>query len=322
MKKVLSISAYMLIMAMLISSCQKSMTGSSEIESGIGAGGSLKSSCQLTYAVDWNGNVNRYYYNDKGLLSEWEIYFGGSAMPDVLTLHYDNDNRLIDAEWNFDGSPVGEIEFSWTGKDITDEHWNLGGFEFDVANTFDTKSQLIEREASYGDRGEMKFSPEGNNIENYVYVGDDPYSSDLLTFNSPVKNPFLAIPGLPYAFLYVNVVFSKWHETSDVFTYYDNGNPFVVMDTDPAQTVMQSGFQNYLSSVTFFDNVSSSLMTRDFEYQHCGPAASFPTRTAGTSSQNAVATKRTNQRMTMLLGPAENPVRKRVEKIMAENIRQ
>jgi hypothetical protein len=110
-------------------------------------------------------------------------------------------------------------------------------------------------------------------------------------------------------------MFGKRHETSDIYTVYENGNPIVVLDTDPAQTVMHMTHQNYLSSVTFFDNVSESNMTRNFEYQNCRPGdnASEPVTNSSTATTSLVE-KRSNKPAPLLFSTPDK-VRKQIEKM-------
>ena len=275
-KNLLKLICAFLAIGLLIESCQKSINEPKEEIGSVNVSTTIpKNQCQLTYAVDWNSSPNWFHYNSKGLCDEWKIDFG-SGIPDIFTMVYDNSNRLSSAEWHFDGALVGTIQFIWTGKNITTEHWDLDGFLFDVVNTWNSKGELIKREASYGIWATMEYSPVGNPVEVLLYLDGELIGSDVLTYNIPNRNPMSAIRGIPYAFPYANYVFGKFHETSDIYSIYDNGVPFVVLDTDPKQTKIQFGFQDYPSSITFFDRVSNSFMTRDFEYQNCGPENSAP----------------------------------------------
>jgi len=218
-------------------------------------------------------------------------------------MKYDNDNRLSHADWLFDGALYSTVEFVWSGKNIIRENWNQDGFQFNVVNTYNPKGQLIRREVSYGFRTEIEYSPNGNPISYFAYFADEPFGSDILTYNQPNKNPFLAIHGIPYGFPYIAWVFGKWHETSDIFTDYSTGTPIVGLDTDPAQTAMQLTHQNYLSSVTFFDRVRQSFMTRNFEYQNCGPANNASSITANSlPGPNLTPGKMLTKRFPLLLG--------------------
>jgi hypothetical protein len=85
---------------------------------------------------------------------------------------------------------------------LTREHWDVGGFfQFDYINTYDKHGRIIKRETSNGYYAMIEFSPQGNHLRDVVYFGDEVLASDDYTYNQPNKNPFTAIPGLPYAFL-------------------------------------------------------------------------------------------------------------------------
>lgn len=316
-----------LLAVLLVSSCQKStiekpsaIKESTEEAARKSPNASQKNRCQLTYGVDANSYPNWFHYNDKGLADEWRIDFG-DGIPDVYTMKYDKWNRLIHADEHIDGILFSTIDFVWTGNNITKEYWNQDGFLFDVVNTYDKKGQMITREASYGYRGEMEYSRNGNIDRYFVYYLDELISFDILTYNQPNKNPFLAIQGIPYSFPYVSNLWGKWHETSDIYTIYDNGTPIVILDTDPAQTVMQLTRRNYLSSVTFFDRVSQSFVTRNFEYENCeqndhhrstGAASSLP-------APNLSAGKKSPKRSALLLS-RPNDIRKQILELRKQRL--
>jgi hypothetical protein len=309
-KNYLKLISSVLLIFLFLTGCKKEMldypvTSESKLLS-MSAPNVHKNECQLTYAIDWNSNPNWFHYNDKGLADEWRIDFG-SGIPDIFTMTYDNKNQLSHAEWHFDGALNATIEFVWTGNHITNENWNQGGFLFDVVNTYDQKGQLVKREISYGFRAEIEYSPDGNPISYFAYFADELFISDILTYNQPNKNPFLAIQGIPYGFPYVAYVFGKRHETSDIFTDYSSGTPIVGLDNDPAQTVMELTHQRYLSSVTFFDRASESFKTRNFEYQNCGPANNATTRESNPlSATNLSGDKKSTKRSPLLLGKPDD----------------
>jgi hypothetical protein len=302
----------LLLAVITLASCQKSITESSAIK-GSGTNttsklpdASLKNQCQLTFAVDWNSNPNWFHYNNEGLADEWQFDYG-SGINDVFSLEYDNSNRLSHSDWHFDGALIATIDFVWSGNHISSENWDQGGFLFDVVNTYDQKGQLIKRDASYGLRAEVEYSPDGNPIRYVAYFDNQILGSDVLTYNQPNRNPFLAAQGLPYGFPYAAYVFGKRHETSDIYTDYSSGAPVVGLDTYPAQTVMQMTNQNYVSSVTFFDNVSQSFKIRNFEYQNCGPAnnASAGQGNSSQASKSSADKKSIKRSMFLLRNPAD-----------------
>jgi hypothetical protein len=229
--------------------------------------------CQLTFAIDWGGALNWFHYNEAGLADEWRLDLG-SGIPEVISMKYDDHNQLSSAQWYYDGSLVGTMEFEWSGKQVITEHWDIGGYLFETTNSYNAKNQLVQRQTSDGYLTKYEYTPEGNHLKDIIYFEGEPIQSDEYSYNRPNKNPYRAIQGLPYLFLYLNPVQSKWSATGDRFTVYENGNPIVVLDIDPTKTVMNMTHQDYLSSVTYFDEISDSYLAKNFEYQNCAPASS------------------------------------------------
>jgi hypothetical protein len=93
---------------------------------------------------------------------------------------------------------------------------------------------------------------------------------------------------------------------------YENGNSIVLFDSDPAQTVMEFGFKHYLSSATYYDRVSNTFMTRNFEYQNCGPQNNMPKKVNGLS--NFSTDKKVNRHGPMLI-ISHDKMRKQIEKL-------
>lgn len=245
--------ASVLLIVLLVSACQKStteLTDVANLQSNL-TDTKKENKCQLTYAIDWGGYPNWFHYNDKGLADEWRIDFG-SGIPDIITMVYDHNNHLSNAQWHYDDRLNATMEFVWTGNLITTEHWDFSGYLFDVINTYNPRGKMTKRATNDGYFTTFEYTPEGNHLKDIIYFKDEPLQSDEYSYNQPNKNPFLAIQGLPYLFLYFNPIQTKWFATSDRFTIYDNGNPVVVLDLDPSKTVMQITHQNYLSAATYY----------------------------------------------------------------------
>ncbi|MEO7445017.1 MAG: hypothetical protein ABIT96_11005 [Ferruginibacter sp.] len=225
--------------------------------------------CQLTH-FSVEGFDNRFHYNNNGLTDEWRIDYG-DGIPDVFTMQYNANNQLSKAWLHYDGQLLATINFVWNRNLITEEHWDYLGYLFDVENIYDRKGQMIKREFSDGYSVATTFSPNGNTPRvDLLYDGELFLKLDF-TYNQPNKNPFLAIRGIPYGFPFIAFTFSNWWETSEKQTVYENGVPSVVLDMDPAQTVMQLGFQNYSTSITAYDRIGNSYYHYGFEFQNCGP---------------------------------------------------
>jgi len=318
-KNLLMNLTFIFFAALLLSGCKKSIEETTEVATEESTKSKQvkdkqldpkKNECQLTFGYDHGGFPNYFHYNSMGLVDEWRIV--RPEMQYIITMTYDNKNRLSTASFP-DHDFLVSIEFVWSGDRITREHWDVGGFfQFDYINTYDRHGRIIKRETSNGYTGIIEFTPEGNHLRDVLYFNGELLQSDDYTYNQPNKNPFTAIPGLPYAFLYTNPYQSKWYATSNKFIENYTGNPVVVLDTDPAQTVMEFGFRHYLSSVTYYDRVSETFMTRNFEYQNCGPQNNMPKKANGSS--NFSTDEKVNRHGPMLI-ISHDKMRKQIEKL-------
>jgi YD repeat-containing protein len=270
----------------LLSACQKlALESNSEVAIPDNVSAKSENQCRLTFAIDWGGAANWFYYNEKGLADEWRLDLG-SGIPEVISMEYNNNNQLSGARWHFDGELIGTITFEWNNKQIATEHWDIGGYLFNNTNTYNTRGQLVQRETNDGYLTRYDYTPEGNHLRDVIYFEGEPIQSDEYSYNHPNKNPYRAIQGLPYLFLYLNPIQSKWAATSDKFTVFENGSPTVLLNIDPSKTSMQTTQQDYLSSATYFDELSQGYLLKNFEYENCGPASSLKKgRTAPTLAE-------------------------------------
>jgi hypothetical protein len=306
-----------LFAALLISGCKKAMTESTEetVQTNL-PDASLKNQCQLT-RLNIEGFDHHFHYNSQGLADEWRIEYG-SGIPDVYTMEYDNDNKLSRAWYHYNGELIGTVEFEWAKNLLTEEHWDYSGFLFDVLNIYDKKDQMIKREISYGYTATIDYSPIGNVSKAEIFFDGELLDSREYTYNIPNRNAFLAIRGIPYGFPFVWFVFSKWWETSEKITVFQNGIPYLIYDPDPAQIVMQLGFQNYPIAIVNYDRVSNTYNPYGFEYQNCGPESDATAKVAGSSSLPILAPgKKANTHYPLLMG-SPDAMRKQIEKMRTQ----
>ena len=294
----------------IMTGCQKSLRDSNEEMSRAVPDALLENQCRLT-RFTYPGFDNTFHYNEKGLADEWRIDYGGGIV-DVFTMSYNDNNRINKACWHFDGSLVAAIDFTWVGNLITEEHWEMDGFAFDLVNTYDRRGRLVKRVASYGLEGAVQYSPIGNaTLAEYSFSGE-PISKSELTYNVANKNPFKAIRGLPYGFPFILLTFdNEWWETSEKITLYDAGVPTVIQDPDPAQTTFQFGFQHYLDQANYFDLASNSPFSVSFEYENCGE--NEPSTRSAPLSKNPVMFKKSDAPAPLRLGSADF-IRRQFEK--------
>ena len=92
----------------------------------------------------------------------------------------------------------------------------------------------------------------------------------LMDFEISNKNPSLAINGVNFGFPFeiFNVFDKRWNSFGS-WVIYDNGNPIVVNEDDPAQTVIHTGQGNYATYAKYYDIPSESFYEMTFNYSNC-----------------------------------------------------
>ena len=274
MKKNLSISLGRLLMvALTLSACTKTIPDQSSLPQSVSQAAAQNHNCQLTF-LDWgDGSSFRFHYNNKGLADQWVLDYGDDFPHDVYSLVYDENNRLVSSVYTFLDFTLN-IFFTYTGNNITKSTWidPTTNTVFDERfYTFNSRGQMTRQDDYlYDVHVTFVYNAAGHATGIDYYFGSDLLFSFANTFNTPNRDPLLAINGLPFGFpIFYYQLWDRWWETSDKFILHDGGNQYVLLDDDPAQTVMHTGTQNYLTSVSFYDRISQSSRTVSFEYQNC-----------------------------------------------------
>jgi hypothetical protein len=231
-----------------------------------------KNECRLT-KMTWSGvNEYNYHYNNEGLADEWDISDYG-----LFKQEYDANGKLAKSRWYIGNDLQVTIHFFYEGKKVIKEIWYNGNtteIGDEVFYTYNAKGQMVRMESFLNDYYTiMSYTPQGNNSSWDFFVGGYPYYSGVLKYIQPYKNPYLAVPGIEHGFPYVNPQYNsnKWWATSEKQIIYDeNGDPIVLFDYDPLQTIWQAGHQNYPLSSTYYDLISETWVPYIFEYENCG----------------------------------------------------
>jgi len=284
MRKHLIITACILSVNMfVISSCKKetteplSVSEQEDIVSGRLANKNIENSCRLAN-FDWPGfGTWRFHYNDKGLADQWTIDFGFGNIVEE-TMYYDENNRLIRAEEDFFGANY-IYHFYYAGKRLsrlTRTNVDFPEDAFDFTYTYNSNGQNTRQDDNIHDQHVlMYYDPIGNCTRTDIYFGSDLWFSDIYTFNIPSRNPKLNIPGVETGFPFYGTanVPDKWWFSSNKGILYDNGNPIVLNDYDPALTTLNTGNHNFPGSASYYDRVTESNVNLSFDYENCAGVA-------------------------------------------------
>ncbi len=228
-------------------------------------------SCRLQSLVTGTGYQELISYNNKGLANRWYIDYGGG---DTYDYHftYDSKGKLVSSQEIFWGGTV-DYTFYSDGKHITRATGRLqpGGELFsDIFYVYNNKGQMISLDDVPADiHSRFFYDNKGYNRKSDFYVGTDLVYTLFLNFNINNKNPYLALKGIDFGFvsyIFVAPQFDQRWNSDGSWVVYEEGNPIVIAEDDPAQTVIHTGQGNYATYAKYFDIPSSSFYDMTFTY--------------------------------------------------------
>jgi hypothetical protein len=284
-KKFITSTGIILSALLLFSGCQKQTIEptktTEEIEVSDLQAKSLKDrdedKCRLI-TLDWSeggAGIWQFQYNNKGLADKWTIDYGYGLPIQTNDMKYDRNNRLIQSnEFLFGSNYV--YHFYYWGDRLTRS--TRASVEFpdqvqDTKYTYNKKGQNTRQDDENNDTHVlMYYDAMGNCTRSDLYFGTDLWYSDNYTFNSPVKNPRLNVPGVELGFPFYGTggFTDKRCFTSNRTVIYDvDGTPFVFNDYDPSQTIIRTDNHNLPVSATYYDRVTESNITITFGYDNC-----------------------------------------------------
>ena len=284
MKKVFTTINAVLVTVLFLFSCQKEIKESQAITTSDDDAVSVnsankegKNSCRLVFSRE-NDAVGTYdksfHYNAAGLCDEWTIIDGSGH--NVYTQEYNKAGKLVGSKWFLEGTLMNTIVFTYKKSRLIKETWyvtNTNDIWDEIWFTYNAQGKMVRNESFLnGWYGIYKYSPQGNVLSAELFFGDSPFFTSINTYDRPVKNPYLAVPGIDHFFPYYlpSIPFSKWRNSAEKEIVYDiDGTPIVWFDYDPAQTIWQVGHENYALSTTYYDRLSAGLFNNTFDYENC-----------------------------------------------------
>ena len=266
-----------LIFVLLLASCRKEQAlspavSSSDSESLIDL--SLNSStCRLTFNKDEYGNLNSFQYNDRGLVEKW-IYSTPYGYKEVLKVKYDSKNQVSGSWYEFDGNSF-RVEYQYEDGRIVKEFWFVGNTEIvddTVLITYNDKGKVTQYESRlYQYYSTFEYDASGNAYQVNV-VGFDGYLYIATTyqFTKKIKDPYRALPGIPFALQYSNLVFNT-HRPTGIKTVVtgSDGSLVTLFDYDPAKSILRAGPGNYPFYQNYYDNLSGTWYAQAWRYENC-----------------------------------------------------
>lgn len=231
--------------------------------------------CRLQSMVTDYGLTESFSYNQKGLADTWLIdYGGGDFFEHQIT--YDNKNRIKGTHVIAPVFLPGDaINYTFYNKgNVTTRalgYLESGPIWADYNYSYNNKGQMIRLDETVNDvHTRYYYDNKGYCRRSDLYLGTELYLTLLLDFEISNKNPYLAINGVNFGFPYeiFNVFDKRWNSFGS-WIMYENGNPIVVNEDDPAQTVIHTGQGNYTTYAKYFDIPSASFYEMTFNYSNC-----------------------------------------------------
>jgi hypothetical protein len=281
-KNYLQLRGLLLFSLLVIIGCQKEITESpvnDKAEDGAASENTAnrnikENSCRLV-SLDWSAGgagLWQFHYNEKGLADQWSIDYGYGVIEEKM--YYDKNNRLIKADEVYFGSNY-VYQLYYTGNRLTRITRTGVDFPDDVQDflfTYNKKGQVIRQDDDNLDAHVlMEYDHMGNCTRTDLYFGSDLVYSDNYTFEKPIKNPMLNVPGIEIGFLAYGgtYVSNKRWLTSNRTVIADNGVPVVFNDYDPSKTIANNDRHNLPLSVNYFDRISGTSFDIVFDYENC-----------------------------------------------------
>jgi hypothetical protein len=144
----------------------------------------------------------------------------------------------------------------------------------DVRYTYNNKGQNTRQDDDINDEHVlMYYDAMGNCTRTDVYLGSDLWYSDNYTFNAPVDNPWLQVPGIEIGFLSYGGTYAsnkRWFTSNRTVIYNTDGTSFVYNDYDPSKTVIQTNNNKLPISARYYDRITKSTVTITLNYDNCG----------------------------------------------------
>ena len=326
-KKLISLSTALLLALLTFTGCQKEIqeqqtSTDPENESLSRDGnGEDKNKCRLTNFTYPYGEYS-YHYNRQGLADEWDITDYG-----LFKQEYNSKGRLTKSRLYVEGSLINTILFLYDNNRVVKEIWyngNTSEIGDEIFYTYDRKGNMVRQESFMNDYYTIAtFTSQGNTATWKFFYGGEPYYEGYLTYNRPFKNPYLAVHGIEHGFPFINPSYNanKWCPSSEKLIIFDeNGNPVVLFDYDPSQTIWQRGNQNYPLSATYYNLVNETWGSYVFEYENCGRrGGNDDYNTQAAHSSSSTASRKTN-RMMLLKHHSSKTIKEQMREIRKQLI--
>lgn len=282
MKKNLSLQFVMSLSCLLLfSACQKEQALSPAVSStcseSITELSDNSSTCRLTFNKDEYGNLNSFQYNDRGLVEKW-VYSTTYGFKEVFKVKYNSNNQVSASWYEFDGNAF-RVEYQYENDRIIKEFWFVGNTEIvddTILVTYNDKGKVAQYESRlYQFYSTFEYDASGNayqvnvtGFDGYLYV------ATTYQFTKKIKDPYRALPGLPFALQYANLVFNTYRPTGirTVVTGED-GSLVTLFDYDPATSILRAGQGNYPFFQKYYDQLSGTWYAQAWKYENCEAGA-------------------------------------------------
>ncbi|MEP7256278.1 MAG: hypothetical protein ABI666_10925 [Ferruginibacter sp.] len=262
--------------------------------------------CQLRAWEVNNGYSETFRNNRKGLVDRWRLDYADGYFYDYF-ITYNRKDLLLTARMLLPGDAI-DYNFYTDGKHITrctgyrESNNELANDIFYIYNNKGQMIRLVDQPAQVETR--FYYDNKGYNRRSDMYINNELFYTYLLNYDIPGKNPYLALNGIDFGF--PNYIFmatqwdKRWNSSGTVYVY-DNGNPIVIADDDPVQTVIHTGNGNYVTYAKYFDIPTESFYDMTFSYSNYSQNSNGENIQAGSGSVKQTGSMNTITRLKRIL---------------------
>ena len=267
------------VLLMLFIGCKKqpqeSANKATDVKSKTGNNANLVNHCRLLVNEGLSdGFIQAYRYNEAGLANEYKLFLPG-IYDFKATIVYGNRGEVTNARFYYTPDVFYDIVFTYDKGKIITEIWYVPGTTTRVdgyTNSYNKLGQLVNRDnPDYNLFVIFYYDAQGNPVDTKIFDNDGNFLVGYeQEYTKPIKNPFLAVPGIPESIFFASAMEGPQRFTGLKQYFNDEqGNPVVFFDWKSAETKLIAGDRNLAAYQNSKDDISGTYTEQTWTYENC-----------------------------------------------------